>query len=241
MTIRGYDAQAVESCRTRIELLIDNALQAARPTHFLSIPLLSDGFEQSLKHFQDRCIEMEGAGLQSELFTEYTSFHLTLGTLKLYSDSQLQQATEVLEKCRAALHDFFQEPNDREIIVKGVEYMNDDPDAVDVLYAKVDSQSLQRASDIVITAFRGAGLLEKEFEREHVKLHATLINSKRRHTGSGGAKRTPSRRITFNASNILKTFRNHEFGRIRCDQLHLSKMRQRRMNKYYTPEAIVEF
>eukprot|EP00041_Stephanoeca_diplocostata_P031122 m.962604 g.962604 ORF g.962604 m.962604 type:complete len:360 (-) comp23892_c0_seq11:2528-3607(-) len=241
VTIRGKELRAVESCRTRIELLIVNVMQSARPTHFLSIPLLSREFEQSLVHFRERSLELEQHGLSDELFTEFESFHLTLGTLKLYAKSQIRQAIEVLQMCKTVLHELLQESKDREIVVRGVEYMNDDPEAVDVLYAKVESTSLERATDIIVAAFREAGLLEKEFERDHVKLHATLINSKRQRAEISVNQRPNRHRNSFAASKILKTFKNYEFGRVQFDQLHLSKMAARRMNEYYASEAIVRF
>lgn len=62
--------------------------------------------------------------------------------------------------------------------------MNDDPTQIDVLYAKVKlvsegvpEDALQSLVDGIVERFHAAGIMDKEWE--HVKLHATLINSKR--------------------------------------------------------------
>jgi hypothetical protein len=79
------------------------------------------------------------------------------------------------------------------VVVKGVDYMNDDPSNVDVLFARTSladgSDGLQRFADAVAAAFREAGMLDPPpgggAESSSVKLHATLINSKKAGGGSG--------------------------------------------------------
>lgn len=239
--IRGK-ARAVASCQTRIELLVDAARARAPPTHFLSIPLLGPGFEAPLTRFKDKALEL-GTGLAPEMFTDPTGLHLTLGVLKLYGTAEIAAATAVLAGLKSKLAATVASGL-RDIVVAGVEYMNDDPSAVDVLYAKArladGSAGLERVAADATAAFSAAGLLEDNFGRGDVKLHATLINSKRRHGNAAdkGGRREP--RQPFDARQILRCFKGDEFGRAVLGELHLSKMAPRG-GAYYEPEHVVSF
>ena len=108
---------------------------------------------------------------------------------------------------------------DKPVAVKlqGVEYMNDDPSEVDVLYARVipadGSDSLQRLADGLENKFKERGLMRYNFE--HVKLHATVMNTKLRDDPEGTdcseAKKSrsevPARkpfRIPFDARQLVE-------------------------------------
>ena len=87
--------------------------------------------------------------------------------------------------------------------LKGIDYMNDDPSQVNVLYGQcVDSSGrLQRLADSVVDRFEAEGLLDREYD--HVKLHVTLMNIKFASTYSdNGANR--AHRRNFNAKSILE-------------------------------------
>ena len=88
--------------------------------------------------------------------------------------------------------------------LEGIDYMNDDPGQVNVLYGQcIDvSGRLQRLADSVVDHFEARGLLDREYER--VKLHVTLMNTKFAASNSeGGAAGRPNRRH-FNAKSILE-------------------------------------
>ena len=97
--------------------------------------------------------------------------------LKLYGADALTRARRVLEAAVQSavaklLHSALT------VTVRGLEYMNDDPTAVDVLYAQLHAPRLQELVDDIAAAFRLAGLDAPAPDR--VKLHATVLNSKRR-------------------------------------------------------------
>lgn len=252
--IDGDSQGAVLSCRTQVELLVDAAVQASPPTHFLSIPLVGDEFELNLGRFKETCLEMQrrehgGLGLESELFTDPAKLHLTLGVLKLHQPAEVERAAQLLRGCAAELAQFLP----LRIEVKGVEYMNDDPNAVDVLFAKVGpeadpgSDRLQQLADHVVSVFREASLLEPEHDR--VKLHATVINSKKRRAGGGQQQRGGRRgggggggRVPFVAEPLLQRFPNFVFGSSELSVVHLSRMVPSRSGRggYYEAEATVE-
>jgi activating signal cointegrator complex subunit 1 len=63
--------------------------------------------------------------------------------------------------------------------MSGLEYMNDDPHAVDVLYAKVQledgSNRLQCLADELNDRLTLTGIMQKSYDR--VKLHVTVMNT----------------------------------------------------------------
>lgn len=101
--------------------------------------------------------------------------------------------------------------------MKGIEYMNDDPAEVDVLYGKINSDSkndlVQKIADTILEYFTQKKLIRSD-KFEHVKLHVTLMNSLFRDEDPeelsveapnfNRSKGNQKIRKTFNAINILK-------------------------------------
>ncbi|CAH6789725.1 Ascc1 [Phodopus roborovskii] len=113
-------------------------------------------------------------------FTHFLAFFLNEVEVQ---ERFLKFQEEVLEKCSTvseghASHDISGgKPLEAEMA--GIEYMNDDPGMVDVLYAKVHmkdgSNRLQELVDRVLERFQALGLIVKEWNS--VKLHATVMNT----------------------------------------------------------------
>ena len=119
------------------------------------------------------------------MFNLAETFHLTCGALKLYGNENIEEAKALLRECSQTIKGMLRGSPDTSILVKGVEYMNDDPRSMDVLYASASlsdgSTVLQDIADHLHAEFTKAGFLEPE--HDHVKLHATVINSKKRSVG----------------------------------------------------------
>lgn len=117
------------------------------------------------------------------------SFHLTVGVLKLFEDKEVKQAKEALataaERARGHLALLPANQQPPQIHVKGLAVMQSNPRQSHVLYAKaclmgeedapLEQSTLQRAMDSIRAVFVEAGLMQHE---EHVKIHATLLNSR---------------------------------------------------------------
>lgn len=89
----------------------------------------------------------------------------------------------------------------------GLEYMNDDPHTVDVLYGKVTmddaSDRLQCLADELSDRLTSSGVMQKSYDR--VKLHVTLMNTLFRKDPEGVVfQQKISSREPFDASNVLK-------------------------------------
>lgn len=240
VTITGDTKTSVSACRTRIEMLVIESIKKAPNTHFISVPLSGANFEAALETFKQQSMDFRAKGLSEELFIDPAKLHLTIGTLKLYGKSQIDEAAGTLKDCAALIQNVLPKKTAK-IIVQGVEYMNDDPCAVDILYACVrlnnDSlnQSLQAILNDVRNRFIKEGLMEREFERNDVKLHATIINTKKRNNNGP--------RTTFDATRLLQKFRSYvNIALMPIDLLHLSRMVPRAKNHkgYYEPECIAK-
>ncbi|XP_008580813.1 PREDICTED: activating signal cointegrator 1 complex subunit 1 isoform X2 [Galeopterus variegatus] len=99
--------------------------------------------------------------------------------LVLLSEQEIQQTCEMLQQCKEEFINDISEGKPLEVEMAGIEYMNDDPGMVDVLYAKVHmkdgSNRLQELVDRVLEHFQASGLIVKEWNS--VKLHATVMNT----------------------------------------------------------------
>ena len=113
--------------------------------------------------------------------------------------------------------------------MKGVGFLGNEIKRSRVIYGRVaDPSVLQEMADRTVQAFVDNKLMEKE--RNHVTLHATLMNStfSWRHFESNKFNRDRSSRPakpsrTFDASHILEAYKDHEFtDAIPIQELHIS-------------------
>lgn len=83
--------------------------------------------------------------------------------------------------------------------------------------------------------------MEREYGRENIKLHVTLINSKYRSKSSTTNEESGNRRTrhTFDGSEILKRFQDFDFGVIELKEIHLSQRHSVGDNGYYQPTFII--
>ncbi|KAF3853829.1 hypothetical protein F7725_014517 [Dissostichus mawsoni] len=138
--ITGSHKAAVSSAVTRVELLVESFRKKQPFTHFLSFPLSNPKIqEEPCKASHDN------------------------RTLALLNETEVRKACEHLQQCQNFIRDIT-EGNPLALEVTGIEYMNDDPAMVDVLYAKVNtkdkSDKLQLIADRLVEHFVSAGLMK---------------------------------------------------------------------------------
>ncbi|XP_058836036.1 activating signal cointegrator 1 complex subunit 1 [Topomyia yanbarensis] len=240
--VKGTFRRAVTSCRQRIELIVLGARSRQQFTHFLSIPLNSDQIKQNYKKFRVKVLtELPSAfNLDDSLFQKVDKLHLTLCTMSLMDNDDRSRAAQLLQDCREMIiGPILANFGSVEIRLRGLEYMNDDPRAVDVLYASVESEALQQIADQVMEYFVENGLLQKKYDR--VKLHVTLINSLFRDNaeGDGGDDRRGSR-VTFDATEILREFGHYDFGLQKVTEIHLSQRYSTACDGFYEATGLVK-
>ncbi|CAF0806252.1 unnamed protein product [Adineta steineri] len=256
--IRSRTKANVQSARTRIEIIIDRSRQMQPFTHFLSIPICqsssSINLKQKYEEFKKSVLEQcsDERGITNELFQQVNKLHLTIGTLVLLSKSEINYIKETLQECTKTLLKTIMLTDKERFIVqlKGLEFMNDDPGFVDVLYAKVqlvdqtNSNRLQNFLDRLNEELVNTGLMKQKFDR--IKLHVTLMNSllRKDDTGILEAQKTTRGRVknqereSFDAKKVLRLFGQFDFGQIELNELHLSIMHEPdRQTGYYGCET----
>lgn len=156
-------------------------------------------------------------GIESSIFQKPEKLHLTLGTLVLTDNNERKLTADKLEEaCNQIVRPLLLDRKSKVIEMKGIEYMNDDPHEVDVLYARVNlidgNNILQQAADSIVQSLVSTGFLRKD-DVQKVKLHVTLMNTLFREKQTqeisdendfGNKGRRNKKRTTFNAANILK-------------------------------------
>lgn len=246
VVIVGHDRNGVLSAKTRVEVLLDSGRQKQPFTHFLSVPLTVKSIQDSLADFKNDILrECDGdRGIDSSIFQNPCKLHLTIGCLVLLDDSEVKKAVEVLNECRQDLVDPIMKGERLKVQLAGLEYMNDDPAEVDVLYAQVNDTTdrLQSLADRLVDRFTSTGLMQKEYDR--VKLHATIMNTifRKDPTGTTELRKTADgRRLgdreSFDATNVLKRFANYNFGNHTVSTIHLSQRHSFGPTGYYTCAA----
>ncbi|XP_074965486.1 activating signal cointegrator 1 complex subunit 1 isoform X1 [Phalacrocorax aristotelis] len=252
IVITGQHRSGVISARTRIDVLLDSFRKKQPFTHFLSFALNQPNIQEKFLQFKEEVLEKcsKDHGVSSSLFQNPAKLHLTLGTLVLLNEQEIQKARDLLQQCKEDFVDQIAGGKPLTVEVVGVEYMNDDPAMTDVLYAKVHmkdgSDRLQVIADQLVERFVASGLMLKEWDR--VKLHATVMNTLFRKDPSAEeqnntmtGKSSFKERESFNGQNILKLFENFYFGEVQLDSVRLSQRFSSDASGYYATSGQLTF
>ena len=137
--VTGNDSSSVLSAKNRIDLIVSSKRWREPATHFISIPLCGDHIQEKFKDFKEQILQNFSSvqNVDETIFQKPTRLHLTICTLVLLSQSEIEQAQKVLQNMYDDIaHDILGGAA-LQINLGNLEYMNDDPAAVDVLYGKV--------------------------------------------------------------------------------------------------------
>ncbi|XP_030611088.1 activating signal cointegrator 1 complex subunit 1 isoform X2 [Archocentrus centrarchus] len=249
IVITGSSKAAVSSAVTRVEVLVESFRKKQPFTHFLSFPLNDSKIQEGFLRFKDKVLEQcsQDHGVEESIFQNPAKLHLTVGTLALLNEVEVRRACEHLQECQNFIRDIT-EGKPLLLEVTGIEYMNDDPAMVDVLYAKVNvkdaSDKLQVIADRLVEHFVSAGLMVREWDR--VKLHGTVMNTLFRKDSTvedtcAGGRQTVSEREAFDARNILKKFGAHCFGEFELNTVQLSQRYSTDCTGYYSSAGSINF
>ncbi|XP_073684069.1 activating signal cointegrator 1 complex subunit 1 [Garra rufa] len=243
IVITGAHRAAVSSAVTRIEVLIDSFRRKQPFTHFLSFALNDAQVQQGFLRFREQVLERCGqdAGVDESIFQNPAKLHLTIGTLALLNEQEVTRASELLQQCQDVIRDIT-EAKPLPVEVRGIEYMNDDPSMVDVLYAKV---AVQDGSDNCSVA-GGQSLSVFVFSWPYDTLCSSVNSSDRRSarvSEDKGASGRPSAkdREAFNAKNILQMFGEFYFGAFQLNSVQISQRFSTDDTGYYSSAGHVTF
>lgn len=243
--ITGSDKRGVVTAANRIDVMVAAARNKISFTHFISLPLNSTELQKSFCEFREDVLDKCGGvrGLDPTIFQTPSLLHLTIGTMALLDERERDLARTILQDCKEEVVIPLLGESGITITLGGLEYMNDDPAEVDVLYAKIVDKDgkLQTMADKIVTKFVESGLMSRQYDR--VKLHATLINTLfRKESGDVGDKNDQGEsRESFDARPVLEKWSNIELGLAVIQEVHLSQRRAGKRTKegYYLPSCIV--
>ncbi|VDD93860.1 unnamed protein product [Enterobius vermicularis] len=207
----------VNRCRDRIELIVMSAREKAPFTHFVSFSAAVPDIQNSFAEFAKRVKEDEELSetcRDEDLFQEPEKLHFTIVMLSLLDSCERVAAaktlTEVVEdKIRNLIG---KEPLD--LKVYGLEYMNDDPTKVNVLYAAVRSERVQQVADEIARSMKEAGFSRQD--EDSVKLHLTLMNT--RYAWEKG------KRIYMDVTKLMEKYSDFDFGKFTVTEIHISSL-----------------
>ncbi|XP_074519811.1 activating signal cointegrator 1 complex subunit 1 [Halichoeres trimaculatus] len=249
IVITGPHKAAVSSAVTRVEVLVESFRRKQPFTHFLSFPLNDPKVQEGFLTFKEEVLKQcaEDHGVHESIFQNPVKLHLTIGTMALLNDMEVKKACEHLQECQNFIRDIT-EGKPLPLEVMGIEYMNDDPAMVDVLYAKVNvkdgSDKLQMIADRLVEHFVSAGLMVREWDR--VKLHGTVMNTLFRKDSTvedagGTGRQTGGEREAFDARNVLKKFGTYHFGDLELNSVMLSQRYSTDCTGYYSSAGSISF
>ncbi|KAI6227962.1 KH domain-containing protein [Aphelenchoides besseyi] len=208
----------VERCLDQIEMFVLRQRERAKPTHFISLPLLSEEVIHEYENFKLLIKNSESIPTESkrsELFTPVPKLHVTLCTLILLSEDEINRAREEFKE--VVKNEILPLLKDQSLVVNaaGLSHFGDeDPRVARVLYAKLIGLKLPEITDRIYQHMLSRGFAKKETRK--TQLHMTLMNT--RYMAEAGLGET------FDAAAILDLFSNYQFGSAQIDQINMSLM-----------------
>lgn len=234
--ITGETERAVASARTQISMIVFQRKNKLPITHFISIPMNNDTVKHGLERLKKEVLKDAPRGVTESIFQNPVKLHLTITVLTLVDDEELKAAKEVFHNCyEEVISNLFPSNKKYNIIVEGLEIMNDDPSEVNILYGKVhmnnqkDDENLQEMADAVLEYCYKSGLTQRQYDR--VKLHVTLMNTNFRSAAE--------KKETFDATNILGKYKKYNLGNAVFDSLHLSIRSTGGDSSYYDSASFI--
>lgn len=245
--VKGKSKKDVVSAKTRLDLIMIAGRSKQQFTHFLSVNFATNEIKNNFLQFKQQVLnDPEIHGLHESLFQKPEKLHLTIVMLVLLDNQDRVIAAEYLQDCKELIIDQVLQKKPLKAQLTGLDYMNDDPSAVDVLYTKVASEELQEIVNGIAQYFASRGFIQ--LRHENVKLHVTLINSRfadhddaiEKDEAQDLCDGNRNQRKTFDASKILKKYKDLHLGSLMIDEIHLSQRYSKASNGYYESTAILK-
>lgn len=177
--ITGGDRRGVMAAANRIDVMVAAARNKQPFTHFISIPVNMNHVKEAFLGFKKEVLESCDSvrGLDETIFQTETLLHLTVGTMALLDQRERDLARELLMDCKEQVVLPALGEGSLKFEVTGLEYMNDDPGEVDVLYAGVkdDSGTLQKVVEGIVDKFVASGLMRREYDRVKLQDRKSVV------------------------------------------------------------------
>ena len=233
--ITGQSKENVLKARRRILEIAANSRHKRDVTHFVCIPCNAENVQKNFQDFKEVVLRRykNCKGICEELFQEAVKLHLTIEVMTLLDDRERSKASKLLEDLVKSIN-----VTPFKIHLKGLDYMNDDPSEVHVLYAtlhEIDSKqsTLQSFADQIKHGFSKCGLIPR-VDSNPVKLHTTLMNSRYKARKTNGEPRE-----AFDATKIIEELKDFDFGILTVAQVRISIIHTADETGFYKSTKIV--
>ncbi|GMT02891.1 hypothetical protein PENTCL1PPCAC_25065, partial [Pristionchus entomophagus] len=215
----------VSRCLDRIEVaLVITGIKSGhinkRPTHFAAIPCNDPWVRQRFLSFKELMMtskDVHPSCMMEALFPSKLKLHLTICMLQLQTD----QEKDLARKTMTMLKEKYAKRPPLAVRIDGFDIMNDDPTEVHVLFAKVHGGGVQELVDDIKDELHKADLIAR-VEKQKVKLHMTVMNSRYAATDKDGNpspfQHTYKDRKPFDASWIMREHGDWDFGAFTLDR-----------------------
>lgn len=215
-------------------------------THFLSISFATDEIKRNFAVFRDEVrSNPETRHLHHSMIQLPEKLHITISMLALNDGDQSEaRALECLKMCKSSIIDPVLQGEPLILRAAGVEIFSDcKPNAVNVVFGKVESQPLQDIANEMARFFESQGLVKQE--RENVALHLTLLNTFLYKKDDDGMEDDVNasriiKRKPFDATAILERYQDFHFGTVTVGEIHISRLGTRTPEGYYESAGVLE-
>jgi hypothetical protein len=234
ITVTGPQQTSVLAALKRIEDIMADAQDKVDYTHFISIPICTatpstgtssssttistrGAFAAFLRDVQKACVSDERR-IEPSMIQSADRLHLTLLMLRLHERERVDTARALLDAVQQIAAELFPSKREATATFKGLNFMNDDPEEVHVVYLDLARdttyqrlvQLVQRTNQLFIDA----GLATERDVAHNEKLHVTVVNSKWRTgaaddgmaTTAASARGAQAPRVPFDATDLLRVF-----------------------------------
>lgn len=102
IAIEGKSKSSVDSCRNRILIIVSVARHQKPFTHMLTFPVNFQGLKDKLQEFKSAVLKtcLDDRGVDDSIFQFGNKLHLTICTITLLSEYEVNEAVDLLEECR---------------------------------------------------------------------------------------------------------------------------------------------
>uniref|UniRef100_A0A0E0JFZ9 K Homology domain-containing protein n=1 Tax=Oryza punctata TaxID=4537 RepID=A0A0E0JFZ9_ORYPU len=183
-----------------------------------SVSIKVQAHEESVRVKMDIKGSQPDFGIDKSIFIQPKTFHLTVLMLKLWNKDRIAKASDVLQSVSSQVMEAL-ENRPISIQLRGLTCMKGSPARARVVYAPVLEVGEEgRLQQVITDAFVKSGLVLERDARQELKLHATIMNVRHRKS-----KKRNQRNDSFDARNIFRKYREHDWGEYLIPEIHLSQ------------------
>ncbi|KAG4080006.1 hypothetical protein HA402_006318 [Bradysia odoriphaga] len=231
--ITGSTQNDVDAARQRIKTIGGGGNATSQPTHFTCIRITDNSIKLNYSKFKEEVSKFDKTTeTHKRSFMKPEKLHITFGVMRLNDDESRSKAQHILTDCVEKIIRPIKDKYEKvEFTAQGLELMKGKPTKAKVVYAQIESESLQQIANAITKSFNESGLGKRESNEDAVKLHMTVMNVK---------YVRPKRVNSFDAAHIFEQFKDFDFGHQIVEQILLVDMKERDADGFYKCIASVD-